>query len=80
MTALAPRLADRTLLSDRCYVDGAFVGEPADAVTNPANGEVIVSVPRFGEAETVAGLRGGQWHDVATWFNAVCAACIGLAH
>ncbi|MDR3438729.1 NAD-dependent succinate-semialdehyde dehydrogenase [Telmatospirillum sp.] len=57
MPALAPRLADRTLLSDRCYVDGAFVGEPADPVTNPATAEVIVSVPRFGEAETVAAVE-----------------------
>ena len=27
---------------------------------------------------TVAGLRAGQWTDVAGWFNAVCSACIGL--
>jgi hypothetical protein len=27
---------------------------------------------------TVFGLRGGQWQDVTSWFNAVCSACIGL--
>jgi len=29
-------------------------------------------------ALTIAGLRGGQWQDVAGWFDSLCAACIGL--
>ena len=45
-------LIDPTLLKSRCYVDGAWVGTPEIAVTNPANGAVIGKVPNFGAAET----------------------------
>jgi len=44
-------LKDPTLLRDRCYVAGAWTGTPADPVENPATGEVIARVPRFGETE-----------------------------
>lgn len=45
-------LSDNSLLKNQCFINGAWVGEPQDAVANPATGEAIASVPRFGRAET----------------------------
>ena len=45
-------LKDPSLLKDQCYVDGAWTGTPDLTVTNPATGEHIVKVPRFGAKET----------------------------
>jgi len=47
-----PNLKDPSLLKDQCYVDGAWAGAPDLPVTNPATGELIVKVPRFGTKET----------------------------
>ncbi|SHF93312.1 succinate-semialdehyde dehydrogenase / glutarate-semialdehyde dehydrogenase [Kaistia soli DSM 19436] len=47
-------LIDPTLLKDRCYVDGAWVGTAKTDVTNPATGAVIGRVPHFGADETTA--------------------------
>jgi len=41
-----------SLIRNRCYVDGQWVGEPTVPVTNKATGDVIAKVPDFGEAET----------------------------
>ncbi|MBI4047823.1 MAG: aldehyde dehydrogenase family protein, partial [Devosia nanyangense] len=38
-------LRDPSLLRTQCYVDGAFVGEPADVVRNPATGEELALFP-----------------------------------
>jgi succinate-semialdehyde dehydrogenase/glutarate-semialdehyde dehydrogenase len=46
------RLIDPTLVKSQCYVDGAWVGEGSIAVTNPATGETIGFVPKFGADET----------------------------
>ena len=46
-------LRDPTLLMDRCYVGGAWTGEPADTVDNPATGEILSRVPRFGAEEAI---------------------------
>jgi len=46
------KLTDPTLLKSQCYVDGAWIGEGAIDVTNPATGAVIARVPRFGTEET----------------------------
>ena len=46
------RLKDPALLREQCFVGGRWVGTPATAVTNPATGETLASVPRFGQAET----------------------------
>ena len=46
------KLNDPTLLVERCYVGGAWIGEPTDPVDNPATGEVLARVPKFGAAET----------------------------
>ncbi|MDJ1159829.1 NAD-dependent succinate-semialdehyde dehydrogenase [Chelatococcus sp. SYSU_G07232] len=45
------QLQDSSLLVERCYVAGEWIGEPVDAVYNPATGEVLARVPRFGAAE-----------------------------
>ncbi len=48
-------LQDPSLLRQQCYVDGAWIaadGGGTVAVTNPATGEVIGTVPNLGAAET----------------------------
>jgi succinate-semialdehyde dehydrogenase/glutarate-semialdehyde dehydrogenase len=46
-------LQDPTLLVERCFLAGAWTGDPVDPVENPATGDVLAHVPRFGEAEAV---------------------------
>ncbi|WP_018184558.1 NAD-dependent succinate-semialdehyde dehydrogenase [Kaistia granuli] len=46
------RLIDPTLVKDQCYVDGAWIGKGTIAVTNPATGDVLSHVPKFGADET----------------------------
>jgi succinate-semialdehyde dehydrogenase/glutarate-semialdehyde dehydrogenase len=49
------KLKDRTLFRQQCYVDGAWrdaEGGKTLAVTNPATGEVLGTVPNMGAAET----------------------------
>ena len=36
--SLRDRLKDASLLKDRCYIDGAWLGTPSRPVTNPVNG------------------------------------------
>ena len=46
-------LSDPSLLKDKCYVDGAWVGGAATiAVTNPADDSLVGLVPKLGAAET----------------------------
>jgi succinate-semialdehyde dehydrogenase/glutarate-semialdehyde dehydrogenase len=45
------KLNDPSLLVERCYVGGAWIGEGTVPVTNPATGETIAKVPSFGEEE-----------------------------
>jgi succinate-semialdehyde dehydrogenase/glutarate-semialdehyde dehydrogenase len=48
-------LTDPTLFRQSCYVDGAWVNARGGAtinVDNPATGEIIGTVPKFGAAET----------------------------
>jgi len=45
-------LKDPTLLRDRCFVGGAWIGTPATEVSDPATGEALALVPRFGGDET----------------------------
>ncbi len=57
--ANAVLLQDAKLFRQACYVDGAWLDRaPAGAidVDNPATGEIIGSVPRFGRAETRAAI------------------------
>lgn len=46
------KLNDPSLLKSQCYVNGAWIGEGVDAIDNPATGEVLAKVPRFGAQET----------------------------
>ncbi len=48
-----PKLNDAALLRNQAYINGAWVGGAATfAVTNPADGVTIASVPNLGAAET----------------------------
>lgn len=53
-------LADPALLRHLCLVDGEFVGTPSDAVENPANGQFIAYVPRFGASEAIAAVEAAR--------------------
>jgi succinate-semialdehyde dehydrogenase/glutarate-semialdehyde dehydrogenase len=46
-------LRDQSLLRSQCFVNGAWTGTPVDPVINPATGELLARVPRFGERETM---------------------------
>ena len=51
----APRLNDMSLLRQQAYVDGAWIDADSGetiAVTNPATGEVLGTIPNLGAAET----------------------------
>src|SRR5258705_817505 len=43
--SLHDRLKDSSLLRDRCYIDGAWVGTPSRPVTNPVNGVELAKEP-----------------------------------
>jgi succinate-semialdehyde dehydrogenase/glutarate-semialdehyde dehydrogenase len=45
-----------TLLKNKCYVDGRWVGEPALSVTNPATGDEIAKVPMTSAEDTRAAI------------------------
>src|SRR3954454_16203709 len=49
--SLHDRLKDPSLLRDRCYIDGAWVGTPSRPVTNPVNGVELAKVPAFATYE-----------------------------
>jgi succinate-semialdehyde dehydrogenase/glutarate-semialdehyde dehydrogenase len=54
------KLQDPALLRQQCLVGGAWVGEPADPVENPATGEIIARVPHFGAAEATQAVEAAQ--------------------
>ena len=49
--SLHDRLKDPSLLRDRCYIDGAWVGTPSRPVTHPVNGVELAKVPAMSTAE-----------------------------
>ena len=54
-TVTGVQLTDQKLFRQSCYVDGAWVnarGGATISVDNPATGEIIGTVPKFGAAET----------------------------
>lgn len=57
--SLISRLADPSLLSTECFVDGAWIGAGSGAfdVTSPSTGEVIASVPSLGGLKQLKPLR-----------------------
>ena len=55
VSTMALSLKDPTLLKDKAYIDGAWVGADGGgsfAVKNPASGEKIIDLPDQGAAET----------------------------
>ncbi len=59
--ALRDILKDKSLLKDKCYIDGKWLGGAATIdVTNPVNDDVICTVPRLGTAETKLAIAGAQ--------------------
>ena len=48
---LRERLKDPSLLRDRCYLDGAWVGTPVLAVNNPATGVELAKIPQMSAAD-----------------------------
>jgi succinate-semialdehyde dehydrogenase/glutarate-semialdehyde dehydrogenase len=55
MSAAATTPSARELLRDRCYINGRWVNADdgrIDTIRNPANGEVLGTVPHAGRAET----------------------------
>jgi succinate-semialdehyde dehydrogenase/glutarate-semialdehyde dehydrogenase len=54
-------LRDGSLLKNKCYIDGAWVGgEATIAVTNPVDDSVIGSTPKLGAAETRRALEAAE--------------------
>src|SRR5215471_11539418 len=49
--SLRDRLKDASLLRDRCYIDGSWVGTPSRPVTNPVNGAELAKVPVMSTVE-----------------------------
>ncbi|AVT76367.1 succinate-semialdehyde dehydrogenase NAD(P)+ [Rhodopseudomonas palustris] len=79
--------SDPGLLAERCLVGGKWCGEPVDAVFNPATGERIGAVPRFGTDEAEEAVRAAdiafrQWSKLLAkqratmlraWFDQIIA-------
>ena len=57
---LANRLKDASLLRDKCYIDGAWVGAGATPVTNPVDGVELAKVPRLGADETTKAVEAAE--------------------
>ena len=54
-------LKDKSLLKDKCYIDGKWVdGKSSINVTNPVDESVICSVPKLGTAETRTAIEAAQ--------------------
>jgi succinate-semialdehyde dehydrogenase/glutarate-semialdehyde dehydrogenase len=45
-------LNDKSLIRSQCFVNGSWIGTPVDPVENPATGQTLARVPRFGAKET----------------------------
>src|SRR3984893_14398986 len=58
--SLRERLKDASLLRDRCYIDGAWVGTPANPVTNPVNGVELAKVPVMSTAEATQAVEAAE--------------------
>jgi succinate-semialdehyde dehydrogenase/glutarate-semialdehyde dehydrogenase len=68
-TVTGIQLTDSKLFRQSCYVDGAWVNARGGAtinVDNPATGEIIGTVPKFGAAETRDAIEAAN-QAFATW-------------
>jgi succinate-semialdehyde dehydrogenase/glutarate-semialdehyde dehydrogenase len=60
-------ITDRSLFREACYIDGAWLTASSTVpVDNPATGELLGSVPRFGTAETRAAVDAAG-RALSTW-------------
>ncbi|MBR0692329.1 NAD-dependent succinate-semialdehyde dehydrogenase [Bradyrhizobium lablabi] len=59
-SSLRDRLKDPSLLRDRCYIDGAWVGTPSRPVTNPVNGAELAKIPVMSTAETTQAVEAAE--------------------
>ncbi len=87
------QLKDPTLLKSQSYINGQWIGEGADAVNNPATGELLAKVPHHGAREAndaveAAGKAFKTWSKklakercaiLKTWFNLIIANADDLA-
>src|SRR3954452_4944868 len=85
--SLHDRLKDPSLLHDRCYIDGAWVGTPANPVTNPVNGVELAKAPKMSTAEATQAVEAAErafpaWHKLTAkqlsnilrkWFDLIIA-------
>jgi succinate-semialdehyde dehydrogenase/glutarate-semialdehyde dehydrogenase len=56
-----PAIRDPSLLKDKCYIDGVWVGSDARIpVANPADDSVVGAVPKLGAAETRRAIEAAQ--------------------
>ncbi|HMT13169.1 MAG TPA: NAD-dependent succinate-semialdehyde dehydrogenase [Aestuariivirga sp.] len=59
--ALKDLLKDKSLLKDKCYINGKWVGgTEVIAVTNPVDESTIITVPKLGQKETRAAIEAAQ--------------------
>src|SRR4029077_4586572 len=58
--SLHDRLKDPSLLRDRCYIDGAWVGTPSRPVTNPVNGVELAKVPVMSRAKAPKAVQAAE--------------------
>ena len=86
-------LNDPALLREQCWIGGAWVGEPSVAVTDPASGETLASVPSLDADQVQTAIDAAQaalpaWRTktagersriLRRWFDAVTAAQDDLA-
>src|SRR3954453_14092285 len=91
--SLHDRLKDPSLLRDRCYIDGAWVGTPSRPVTNPVNGGELAKGPAFNTAEATQAVEAAErafpaWAKLTAkqrsnilrkWFDLIIAIREGLA-
>lgn len=59
-SSLAARLKDPSLLRDKCYIDGAWVGAGETVVTNPVNMAEIAKVPNMGAREATQAVEAAE--------------------
>ena len=58
--SLHDRLKDPSLLREQCYIDGAWVGTSAKAVTNPVNGVELAKIPVMSTAEATQAVEAAE--------------------
>ena len=87
------QLKDAALLREAAYIDGAWLGTPVNAVTDPATGKVLAKVPDFGAEETrqaidAASRAFGPWSQktakersviLRRWFDLIIANADDIA-